>query len=170
MQLPGEITNTAVAGAKEIFSRLFVPVDFTISSHQAVGAALELKRAFGSEVCVFQLAAEGGADEFLGGLGDPRTPGDLLSGARGRLHRFLENVAPGFADSVEVRAYVEAKPVEDLKAEARRWGATLVIAAARFEGVFRSAAEKLVRGFDIPLLLIPADWQEATIELRPGSH
>ena len=68
-----ETTADAVpeaAEAKELFARVFVPVDLTPSSHLAVGAALELKRAFGSEVCIFQLAEEGGGDEFLAGLGD----------------------------------------------------------------------------------------------------
>ena len=74
---------------EELFARVFVPVDDTTASHRAVGAALELKRAFGSRVCVFQLAEEGGADEFLGGLGDPRTRGSSSTIARGRLHRFI---------------------------------------------------------------------------------
>ena len=154
-----------VAEAKQIFARVFVPVDFTMSSHQAVGVALELKRAFGSQVCIFQLAEEGGADEFLGGLGDPATPGDLMQRAQGRLRRFIENIAPAEADSVEVRAYADVKPMEDTRDEARRWGATLVIAATKFEGLFRSPAEKLVHGFDIPVLLIPVVEEEPDLGL-----
>ncbi len=149
-----------VVEAQEIFARVFVPVDFTRSSRQAVGVALALKRSFGSKVCVFQLAEEGGADEFLGGLGDPATPGDLVRNARERLQRFVENIAPAFAGSVEVRACVDVKPLEEIRDEARRWGATLVVAATTFKGIFRSPAEKLVHGFDIPLLLIPCVEEE----------
>ncbi|MDF2695227.1 MAG: hypothetical protein K0S65_3610 [Labilithrix sp.] len=160
-----EVTESSVVRAKEIFSRVFVPVDLTMSSHQSVGAALELKRVFGSEVCIFQLAEEGGADEFLGGLGDPLSPGDLVDGTRRRLRRFIENVAPEFTDSIEVRAYAGVKPLEDIRDEARRWGATLVVAATVFEGVFRSPAEKLVHKFDIPVLLIPAGWEEQSLRV-----
>ena len=159
----GETVESTVAGAKSIFERVFVPVDLTPSSHQALGVALEFKRAFGSRVCVFQLAEEGGADEFLGGLGAPTFTSDLVRNAMGRLHRFLENVAPAFADDVEVRARAELKPTEDIQAEARRWGATLVVVAARFEGLLRSPAEKLVHKFDIPVLLIPAIQKESAL-------
>ncbi len=165
MSVPTESIDPTVAEAKQIFARVFVPVDFTMSSHQAVGIALELKRVFGSEVCVFQLAEEGGADEFLGGLGDPATPGDLMKRAEGRLHRFIENIAPGYAESVEVRARADVKPIEDMRDEARRWGATLVVAATTFEGLFRSPAEKLVHGFDIPVMLIPAVEEEPDLGL-----
>lgn len=153
------------ADVKELFARVFVPVDLTPSSHLALRAALELKRAFGSEVCIFQLAEEGGADEFLGGLGDPVTPGDLVSNVRGRLRRFLENVAPELADTVEVRARAEVKPMDGIRDEARDWGATLVVAATTFKGLFRSPAEKLVHGFEIPVLLIPTVEEESDLGL-----
>lgn len=158
-------TDAAITGARELFARIFVPIDFSQSSHQALGTALELKRAFGSQICLFQLAEEGGADEFLGGLGDPPTPADLVRNATERLHRFVENVAPELADSVEVRARAEVKPIEDLRYEAQRWGATLVVAATTFRGLFRSPAEKLVHGFDIPVLLIPAVEEEPELGL-----
>ena len=167
MSTPTQATasDAAALAAKELFARVFVPVDFTQSSQQAVGIALELKRVFGSEVCLFQLAEEGGADEFLGGLGDPATPGDLVRNARERLERFVENIAPGSAGAVEVRARADVKPMEDLREEARRWGATLVVAATTFRGFFRSPAEKLVHGFDIPVLLIPAVEEETDLGL-----
>lgn len=154
-----------VGEANAIFARVFVPVDLTPSSRQAVGAALELKRVFGAEVCVFQLAEVGSADEFLGGLGDPSTPNELVRNAEGRLRRFIENVAPAYAGAVDVRARAGVKPIESIHDEARRWGATLVVATTTFEGVFRSPAEKLVRGFDIPVLLIPAASEEPDLGL-----
>ena len=89
-------TDAMLADARTIFARLFVPVDFTMSSHRALGVALELKRAFGSQVCLFQLASESGGDEFLAGLGDPSSPADLIDGARDQLQRLVQNVAPEF--------------------------------------------------------------------------
>ena len=85
--------------------------------------------------------------------------------AEGRLRRFMENIAPADADSVEVRACADVKPIEDMRDEARRWGATLVVAATTFEGLFRSPAEKLVHGFDIPVLLIPGVEEEPDLGL-----
>ena len=55
-----------------------------------------------------------------------------------------------------MRARVIVKPMEDIHDEAHRWGATLVVVATTFEGLFRSPAERLVHRFDIPVLLIPA--------------
>jgi nucleotide-binding universal stress UspA family protein len=163
-----ELIDPTVARAGEVFARVFVPVDFTISSHEAVGVALRLKRAFDSRVCIFQLVESGGADEFLAGLGAPATPSDLVSNATERLRSFIDHIAPGFADSVEVRAYAYVKPIEDIRNEARRWGATLVVAATTFAGIFRSPAEKLVHNFDIPVLLIPAAWKESSLTI-PGA-
>lgn len=170
MHVAAESIDPTVATAKELFARVFVPVDYTTSSHRAVGAALELQRAFGSRVCVFQLAEEGGDDEFLGGLGAPRTPGELVEIARGRLHRFIGNIAPELSGSVEVRARVIVKPMEDIRDEAHRWGASLVIVATTFEGLFRSPAEKLVHRFDLPVLLIPAIGEEASVEVAETTH
>lgn len=158
--------NSTVAEAKEIFARLFVPVDFTISSHRAVGAAIELRRAFGSEICLFNLAEDTGGDEFLGGLGAPVRPADLGVDAEERLRRFVKNIAPDFADAVEVRARPDVRPLEDLRHEARRWGATMVVVAAEFQGgIFRSPAEKLVHNFFIPVLLLPPVTRQIPIEI-----
>ena len=171
MQVTTGSIDPVVSQAKDIFARVFVPVDFSQSSHQAVGIALALKRAFGSQVCLFQLAEEGGADEFLGGLGDRETPGDLVRNAKGRLHRFIENIAPGYADSVEVRACADVKPMEDIRDEARRWDATLVVAATTFGGgLFRSPAEKLVHGFDIPVMLIPVIEEAPEVTIPGAGH
>lgn len=148
-------TSPAITRAKDIFARVFVPVDFTMASQHAMGAALELKRVFGSTVCLFHLTEGTGGDEFLGGLGAPSAPVDLVNASRDRLRRFVANVAPEYVDEIEVRAYADVKPLENLRYEAHRWGASLVVAAAKFDGFFRSPAEKLVHGFDIPVLLLP---------------
>jgi nucleotide-binding universal stress UspA family protein len=156
---PATVTlGSPLAQTKSLFERVFVLVDFTSASHRAVAVAFDLKRAFGSRICLFGLAESTGGDDFLGGLGAPSTPSDLVSAELGRLRRFIDNVAPGFAESadVEVKARAVVKPADDVHDEAHRWDATLVVAAANAEGFFRSPAEKLVRGFDIPVLLIPA--------------
>lgn len=155
IESPGVPADAMVAGASDVFARVFVPVDLTISSHYAVGVALALKRAFGSEVCIFQLAEQTGGDEFLAGLGDPLTPAELARDTEERLRRFVENIAPEFADAVEVRARLALKPVREIRSAAHEWDATLLVAAAKFEGLLRSPAEQLVHGFDIPVLLIP---------------
>ncbi len=168
MQVSTPGTAPIIDQAIELFARVFVPIDFSPSSHLAVGAALQLKRAFGSDVCIFQLIEESGGDEFLAGLGATTTPGDLVRGARDRLRRFLENVAPAYADTVEVRASTDVKPIDDIRDQARSWDATLVVAATTFRGLFRSPAEKLVHGFDIPVLLIPAVEEEQDLGLPKG--
>lgn len=165
---PGPLTSQPIAESKELFSRLFVPVDFTMSSHRALGAAIELKRVFGSTVCLFNLAEDTGGDDFLGGLGDPRAPTDLVLDAEERLRRFLENVAPDVGtDDIEVRACADARPLDDLRRQAQRWRATLVIASADFQGgLFRSPAEKLVHNFFIPVLLLPPVTRMIPIEIE----
>lgn len=148
--------ETRGRGANPIFARLFVPIDFTIACHRAFGVALELKRAFGSTVCLFHLTMSHTTDEFLGGLGNPAGPADLLARAELRLRDFVENVAPEYVDAIELRTGLEMTPIADIQHEARRWRATLVIATAEFKaGLYRSPAEKLVHRSDIPLLLIP---------------
>lgn len=150
------ITDPVAAGATGIFDRIFVPVDLTIASHYAMGVALALKRTFGSEVCVFELAEQTGGDEFLAGLGNPLTPAELARGTEERLRRFIENIAPGFGEAVHVRARLAIKPVREIRYEAHEWEATLLVVATKFEGLLRSPAERLIHGFDIPVLLIPA--------------
>jgi nucleotide-binding universal stress UspA family protein len=172
MQTTTTETDATTTTAPGVFQRIFVPVDFTMASHAAVTAALALQQAFGSKVCLFQLVEEGGgADEFLGGLGAPAAPVDLVHRAEGRLRRFAANIAPGYEDKVEVRAYADVKPLESLRYEAHRWDASLVVATAKFQGFFRSPAEKLVHGFDIPVLLIPTtEAEERNVETRPATH
>lgn len=161
MQTTNELEST-VARAPHVFDRVLVPVDFTMASHRAVGLALELRRMHGSAVCLFHAAESTGGDEFLGGIGSPAVGGDWVAESKGRLLRFLDNVAPGRAEGIEIRARV-GMPASMLAAEARAWRPTLVVAAIRFEPrfPFRSPAERLVRRLRVPVLLVPAELDEA---------
>jgi nucleotide-binding universal stress UspA family protein len=163
---PSEVTVASVprksepdALATSLFERVFVVVDFAIPPHKAIGAALELRDAFGSAVCLFATPELTGGDEFLAGIGSPSVIGaDLAEEAKGRLLRFVRNVAPDYEGKVELRAKVGVDPHGNLKAEAHRWGATLVIVTANSRGglFVRSPAERVVHGLDIPVLVVPA--------------
>lgn len=148
--------DPTIMSAAEIFRRLLVPVDYTMESHRAVGVALDLLETHGSTVCLFHAEESSGSDEWLGGIGSPSVGGDWIAEARGRLRRFVENVAPWAADRVEVLATIGGEPVRELRRAARTWEATLVVASANvYAGFFRSPAERLVHGFDVPTLIIP---------------
>lgn len=164
------ISDLLISGAKGVFARIFVPVDLTIASHYAVGVALALKRAYGSEVCIFQLAEQTGGDEFLAGLGDPLTPAELARDTEGRLRRFVDNIAPGFSEDVEVRARTMVKPLQEIRYEAHEWGATLLVMATQFSGLLRSPAERLVHGFDVPVLLIPTTEDDRLVHPPEEPH
>lgn len=144
-----------VARGSTTLDRVFVPVDYSMSSHTALGIALELMRVHGSSVCVFHAAESDASDEWLGGIGSPAVGGDWVSEAENRLRRFLDNVAPGMSSRVEVMAKV-GEPHSMLREGALEWGATLIVAAADAHGrVFRSPAERLVRDNDVPVLVLP---------------
>lgn len=145
------------AAAGTIFRRLFVPVDFSMHSHQAVGIALELQRTHGSEVCVFHWVGSSGSDDWLGGIGSPAVAGDWVAETRGRLRRFLENIAPGASERIDVQARF-GENIQSIRHAAEEWDATLVIATASVRPyLLRSAAERLVHKFEVPTLIIPAD-------------
>lgn len=145
-----------VAAASRILDRVLVAVDYTMDSHRAVGVALELKRTRGSAVRVFHAAESDGSDDWLAGIGSPAVGGDWIVEAKGRLGRFLENIAPGSARSVEIAARVGA-PLHTLRREIDAWSPTLVIAAARVHArLVRSPAEHLVHDIPVPLMIIPA--------------
>lgn len=155
MQSP-PITERTVAQARAIYRRVFVPVDFSMSSHRALGAALELARTQGSTVCLFNMAESEGEDDFLGGIGSPAVGGDWPAESEERLHRFVENVAPGYVDRVEVRSRIGGDAARSIHEEAARWGATLIVVASEMHARWlRSPAERIVRDLDIPILLIP---------------
>jgi nucleotide-binding universal stress UspA family protein len=150
--------ESTVASARIIFERILVPVDYSMGSHRAVGAALELQRALGSAVCLFHTVESETSTEWLGGIGSPAVQGDWVTRAEARLQRFVENVAPGSAASIELRARIGGETVRLVHDEARRWRATLLIVSAQVRArLFRSPAERLIHDFPVPMLVIPAD-------------
>jgi hypothetical protein len=169
MQHPLPALSDNLAGGTRIFERILVLVDFNASPRETVGAALELHRVLGSHVRLFEMPELTGGDEFLAGLGSPSVIGaDLDEEGKGRLARFIRNVAPEYVDQVEVDARLDVDAISALKAEAKRWGPTLVIAAAESHGrlFLRSQAEKLVHGLDVPILVVPTRRDESATELR----
>ncbi len=143
--------------ANALFRRLFVPVDFSMSSHRSVGVALELEKTFGSKVCVFHWVQSTGSDDWLGGIGSPAVAGDWIVETKDRLRRFLDNIAPGVSEHVEVHARF-GETIASIRRAAEEWEATLVIAAASVHrALLRSPAEQLVHDFDVPTLILPAD-------------
>jgi nucleotide-binding universal stress UspA family protein len=146
-----------VVRGSSVLDRVFVPVDYSMSSHRALGVALELMRTHGSDVCVFHAAESDGSSDWHGGIGAPSVGGDWVSYALSRLRRFLDNVAPGFASSVEVMASV-GEPLGAMRRAAREWGASLIVAPASVHArVLRSPAERLVHETEVPVLVIPND-------------
>lgn len=143
-------------GPLAAFRRLFVPVDLSPPSHRAVELALALQRSMGSTVCVFTVAEYGENDNFLRGLGDLETPGDLVRFAEERLRRFVDNIEPGASDRVATRASVEGDVVRAVTEEARLWRATLVIVAraSTRPTIFRSDEERLLRLLEVPVLIL----------------
>lgn len=152
-----DVEYKPTAAAVTIFRRLFVPVDFSMQSHRAVAVALDLQRTHGSEVCVFHWVASSGSDDWLGGIGSPAVAGDWVAETKERLRRFLENIAPGSSERVEVHARF-GETIQSIRTAAEGWGATLVIVSASVRPQFlRSPAERLVHKFGLPTLIIPAD-------------
>jgi nucleotide-binding universal stress UspA family protein len=156
MQAGSATIDTVEEEAAKLFSRLFVPIDYSTDSHRALGAALVLEHALRSAVCLFHATQSDITDEWLGGIGSPAVLGDPVERAEARLRRFADNVAPDVAPRLEFRARV-GHAVTTLRTEAHRWDATLVIVSAAMRArLFRSDAERLIHDFDLPMLVIPA--------------
>ncbi len=152
-----EVEPTIAVEANALFRRVFVPIDFSMASHRALGVALELQSTHGSRVCVFHWVESSGSDDWLGGIGSPSVQGDWVTETKERLRRFLENIAPGSSQNVEVHARF-GETIASIRRAAKEWDATLVIAAVGVHrALLRSAAEQLVHDFDVPTLIIPAD-------------
>jgi nucleotide-binding universal stress UspA family protein len=150
---PSPVTPN-VAQSRSIFERILVPIDFSMASQRALGAALELRRQYGSRVCVFHVSESSTHDEFLGGLGGAKQG---KGEAEGRLHRFLENVAPGAAGELEIRTQVGAEIEAAIAEEAQAFRATLVVLPETRTTFGRSRSEKAVRKLAVPALVIPDD-------------
>jgi nucleotide-binding universal stress UspA family protein len=137
------------------FARIFVPVDFSMASHESVAVALDLRRTHGSAVCLYYAVESTGGDEWLAGIGSPAVHGDWVKEGEGRLRRFLANVAPDADPGIEVRARI-GFTLRNLSLEAHRWGATLVIVRADCRPrLFGSFADRLVRTLELPVLILP---------------
>ena len=150
-----QVSEPSVGRAKTILERIFVPVDFSMESHRAVGVAMALQRSLGAKICLFHAAESDGTYEFLGGIGSPAVLGDWRAAAEQRLRRFIDNLVPDYPGPIEVRAHVDAQSPRVIYDQARRWGASLIILATDVHGLLRSDAEHLVHDFDIPVLVLP---------------
>lgn len=150
-----QVPEPSIGRAKTILERIFVPVDFSMESHRAVGVALALQRAMNAEVCLFHAYQTDGTNDFLGGIGSGVAMGDWRTAAEQRLQRFVANVVPGYPGRLDTRVTAEAPSATLVHEEARRWGATLIVLAADVHGFFRSEAEKVVHDFELPVLVIP---------------
>lgn len=149
--------DEAVAAAGGVFAKIFVPIDYTMDCHRALGVALELQRTHGSEIRLFHAARGDASEDWHGGIGADFVQGDWVTRARARLRDFVENVAPEALDKVELHACMGGETLRLVREEARRWGATLLVAAAPVHArLVRSSAEKLVHDIDIPALIIPS--------------
>ncbi len=148
--------DSAVTAAQEMVRRIFVPIDYSLDSHRALGLAIELHRKYGSAICVYHAAESTPSDDWQGGIGSSTVQGDWVNESEARLHRFLENVAPDFKSHIEVRARV-GQPLRTIHEEMHAWGATMLIAVANVHAaILRSPAEQLVRDIDVPALILPA--------------
>src|SRR6185369_850424 len=115
-----QVPEPSVGRARTILERVFVPVDFSMESHRAVGVALALQRSMGARVCLFHVAQPDATNDFLGGLGSSVAQGDFLKHAEDRLLRFVDNLVPGYPGKVETRASIDPKTPRYIREEARR--------------------------------------------------
>jgi nucleotide-binding universal stress UspA family protein len=149
--------RSLLSEAQALFRRVFVPLDYSPDSHRTVGVALELQRIHGSDVCLFHLHHGGTSAEFLSGLGAPA--GDGNEEAKGRMRRFVDNIAPGVHARVDVRARIggETEKRQLFVEEAVDWGATLIVVTETVHSrLLRSVAEQVVRRSQIAVLTIPS--------------
>ena len=158
MQSSQPATQTFEFDAKSVFERIFVPIDFSEGSRRALATALELRRAFGSEVHLFRLTESSENDQFLAGTGaGGMSPQRLVDDAEARLGRFVENVLPGRSGEVIVHAQVGVDVVHGIARNAKRFGTTLVLLAKEpKETMFRTQIEKLVQALDSAVMLLRA--------------
>ncbi len=141
--------------AAEVFRRVLVPVDFTDDSHAAVYMALELKRRFGSDVCVFNLTTLGANEDFRRGLGAVYGTGDLEAEGKEHLRTLLETLQPGASADVVTQVCVGEDVARWIHDVAVAWNATLVVLATHARhAVFRSLTEKIMRALNVPVFVL----------------
>ena len=121
--------------------------------------ALVLKESLGSEVHLFNLAAPGGNDEFLAGVGGTSVaPNEMVEDARAHLRRYVENLFPGQAAGVAFHAHFGTDVVRGIERAAKEIGATLVLLAGRpQQSVFRTHIERITRDLDGSVMVL---WTE----------
>jgi nucleotide-binding universal stress UspA family protein len=147
------------------FRRVLVPIDFSPGARLALHAAFALRRAFGAEVLLFNLAEYGDGEEFLAGIGARWTPSELVDESRAQLERFVEHVEPGESSFVRVDVDLGVDVASAIAKAVRATSATLVILAAHPKHtLLRSRAEKITREVDCPVLLLRAP-AEPRVEL-----
>ena len=151
--MEAELSTSALpeSGAEraiEIYRRVLVPVDFSHESHDAIYMALELRRRFGSEICVFNLTN-------LGVSGDEYSTGDLEIDGRDRLLDLLEMLKPGCGGVVQTQVCVGEDVARWIHDVATAWQATLVVLATHpSHTVFRNLTEKIMRALNVPILIL----------------
>jgi hypothetical protein len=142
-----------------LFRRILVAIDFSPFSRDALAAALAMKRAFASsELCALAVTQFEGNDDFLRGLGDYESVGDLVRASEDRLARFVENVAPHAIGEVVCRAIVDTDLARGISLGVERWDATVVVLHAHTRtSLFRTNAEKIVQRLALPTILLKHD-------------
>jgi nucleotide-binding universal stress UspA family protein len=132
----------------EAFRKILVPVDMSPDSENALRAALELQRAYGSEIRVVTLVEEGYDAAFF----DP-PPADERAA---RLRDFIDEVEPGAAGRVGMEVLEEIDVPEGIERCAMDWEATLVILTTHHARptLFRTQAERTIKALDVPVLLL----------------
>jgi len=152
IEQPTSETTTAI----ETFQRVLVLVDPDVTSHRALRVAVELRRRFGSSVCVFHVARTDENDHFLNALGSTITRTDLIDEGSAALREFVREAVPDIADTVECEALPENDYVGTIRAKVRAWQPTLIVLSRepRPSLLRRTHAEKLVKSLDVPVLLL----------------
>jgi nucleotide-binding universal stress UspA family protein len=142
--------------ALEAFRRILVPVEpARDDARYALGAALELKRRFGSELLLVTFTEFGENEEWSRGLGAEQNLVDLENDTATRLRRFVENVAPEAVGNVSIRALEDNEVPRGIERCVSEWGATLVVLTTHgHPGVFRARYERIIQNLDVPVLLL----------------
>lgn len=146
---------TSESTAGETFQRVLVLVDPDVTAHRALRVAVELRRRFGSSVCVFHVARTDENDHFLNALGSTITRTDLIEEGSAALREFVREAVPDIADAVECEALPENDYVGTIRAKVRAWRPTLIVLSREPRpSLLRTHTEKLVKSLDVPVLLL----------------